>query len=330
MSINILTIDGGGIRGLMSAQILNHIEEKIQEYTSSKIKIGEHFDLIVGTSTGGILTCVYCFPGKDGKPLYSSKEAVSFYLKNGGKIFSNTFWSKFKSLWGISKSKYDGKKLREVVDSYIGGGIGIDKATTNMMITSVDAITNDLFLFKSHKAKLDDNRNFTFKDAALSTSAAPIYLPPHKVRNTALVDGGMSLNNPSISGYIEALKMFPKAKEINLLSIGTGSKINKFDYNDIKNWGIYGWLFNVGKFKGSPLVDLILSSSSNGTEYLTTKLYDKKLNGEYLRIDPILGDGVIFNMDEASDENLKEMTKSSKNTIEHYKKDIEKFLKKTL
>lgn len=328
-NINVLTIDGGGIRGLMSAQIISYIEEKLQEKTSSDVKIGEYFDLIVGTSTGGILSCIYCFPDKNGRPLYSSQDAVDLYLKNGGFIFSNNFWYKVKTFFGLSKSKYDGKNLNKMIKSYIGGG-KISESTTNMMITSVDPISNELFLFKSHKAKTDMNRNFTFEDAAISTSAAPIYLPPHKIGDKVLVDGGMSINNPSMSGYVEAIKMFPESKRVNILSIGTGTKINKFDYEDIKNWGIYGWLINIGRDKGSPLVDLILNASSNGTEYLTEKLYDKKLDGYHLRIDPIINENVEFSMDKADDKNLKEMSKSSRDTIEHYKKEIDEFIEKTL
>lgn len=326
-NINVLTIDGGGIRGLMSAQIISYIEKRIQKHTSSDVKIGEYFDLIVGTSTGGILTCLYCFPDKNGKPLYSSQDAIDLYLKNGSSIFNNKFWFRVKGLFGLTKSKYDGKNLRTLIDKYMGN-VTIDKSITNMMLTSVDPKTNDLFLFKSHKANLP-SKNFKFKDGALATSAAPIYLPPHKLNGKVLVDGGMSINNPSISGYIEALKMFPEANKINLISIGTGSKINKFDYKDITNWGVIGWLFNI-KTGGSPIVDVLLNSSAKGTEYLTDRLYQEKLNGDLLRIDPILNNNVDFSMDNVSEKNLKEMVKSGEDTIKYYKNDIDKFLKKTL
>jgi len=328
-TINVLTIDGGGIRGLMSAKILKHIEERIQEETKSDIKLAEYFDLIVGTSTGGVLSSIYCFPDENGKPKFNASDAVDLYLEYGGFIFSNGFKYKLKSLFGLTKSRYDGENLRESVKKYLGSDTKISKSVTNLMITSVDPLSNELFLFKSHKAKKDKSRDYTFYDAAIATSAAPIYLPPHKIGNQPLVDGGMSINNPSMSAYVEASKMFKNSK-INVLSIGTGTKINKFDYEDIKGWGIYGWLFSIHESKGSPLVDLILNASSKGTEYITDQLYHKEFKGDYLRLDPMITDEMKFGMDDASNENLKEMVISSNNSINKHKKDIDDFIKKSM
>ena len=82
-AINILTIDGGGIRGVLPAEVLKYVEEKLQELTNSNIKIAEYFDLIVGTSTGGILTCIYTCPDKNGNPKYTAKDALDLYLDQG-------------------------------------------------------------------------------------------------------------------------------------------------------------------------------------------------------------------------------------------------------
>ena len=318
--INVLSIDGGGIRGILPAEILKYVEEKLQDLTDSDIRLADHFDLIVGTSTGGILTCLYCIPDENGKPKYKAIEASELYLKNGGDIFKKEFWHRAKTLWGLMGPKYSHKNIEKVFDSYMGDH-KIDKAVTNMMLTSVNTKGSDLYLFKSFKAKVDPNRNHTFKDAARSTSAAPTYFTPHKLKNMSLIDGGMAINNPSISAYIEAKKLFPNAKRINLLSIGTARKEDIFTHKKTKKWGILNWIV--------PLFDIILLASAKGVEYQADLLYKSHISGDYLRIDPILGDA-NDEMDDASEENLKRLKESGIKSVTLFKDEIDDFLKKTI
>src|SRR5690242_5324708 len=96
----ILSIDGGGIRGLIPARILTVLEKKLQDAASDPtLRIGDCFDLIAGTSTGGILTCAYLVPekGNPARPRYSAPDAVDLYLQNAAKIFDLSFWQRLKS-----------------------------------------------------------------------------------------------------------------------------------------------------------------------------------------------------------------------------------------
>src|SRR5512136_361904 len=112
--IRILSIDGGGIRGIIPGQILALLEDKLQKRTGNpEARIADFFDFIAGTSTGGILTCIYLCPDPQNpaRPRFTAQEAVEFYLQRGKKIFSRTLWQKIRSLWGIIDEKYSAEPL---------------------------------------------------------------------------------------------------------------------------------------------------------------------------------------------------------------------------
>src|SRR6201986_2029900 len=92
--IRILSIDGGGIRGILPGTILTYLEKLLQKKSNSDLKIGDYFDFIAGTSTGGILSCIYLVPDENGKAKYSANDALELYLKNGKTIFNRTLLQK--------------------------------------------------------------------------------------------------------------------------------------------------------------------------------------------------------------------------------------------
>ena len=104
--IRILSVDGGGIRGVIPGTILAQLEKILQRRSNSNRKLGEYFDLVAGTSTGGILSCLYLMPGDDGKAKYSAQDAVDLYIKNGEAIFDRTTAQKISSVDGILHQKY--------------------------------------------------------------------------------------------------------------------------------------------------------------------------------------------------------------------------------
>ncbi|MBN4081086.1 patatin-like phospholipase family protein [Caldithrix abyssi] len=114
----ILSIDGGGIRGIIPGQILVEFEKKLKKYSGNDdARIADYFDLIAGTSTGGILACIYLFPG-DGNPLkpkFSAKEAVNLYLERGDEIFDVSLWQKIRSAGGLTDEKYSANELEEAL-----------------------------------------------------------------------------------------------------------------------------------------------------------------------------------------------------------------------
>src|SRR5438309_1904674 len=103
--IKILSIDGGGIRGIIPGVILTYLEKRLQVLTGTEQKIGDYFDLVACTSTGGILTCLYLMPGADGKAKYSAQDAVQLYLKEGQQIFSKTGFERIVGLYDLFAPK---------------------------------------------------------------------------------------------------------------------------------------------------------------------------------------------------------------------------------
>src|SRR4051812_11231590 len=104
--VTILSLDGGGIRGIIPGIILTRLEELLQKADRNpSAKLGDYFDFIAGTSTGGILACLYLTPGKNGSAKYSAEDAVNLYLEHGRRIFSRTVVERLKSGDGVFKEK---------------------------------------------------------------------------------------------------------------------------------------------------------------------------------------------------------------------------------
>ena len=322
-SINVLSIDGGGIRGVLPAQILIYVEKKLSELYGKETRISDHFDYVSGTSTGGILASLYCFPDGDGNPKYSAIDASNLYMDHGTYIFKKEFrW--FFTFGGFFGPRYRPNNLEKLFKFYFGD-TRIKESTTNLMLPAIDTTQRDIYFFKSYKGKLDEHHNMMFREAVRSTSAAPTYFRPNHLiidgYDRSLIDGGMGVNNPTVSAYIEVKKIYPDAKIINVLSIGTGPLEIPFKYRVAKKWGITS---------ASKIFDINLSSMADAVDYQMNTLYEKgDLVGDYLRINPELF-GAKSKMDGASKKNLNMLKEAGEKSLELYKSDIDEFLKKTI
>ena len=321
--INVLCIDGGGIRGVLPAEILIYVEKKLSELYKKDIRLSDHFDYVAGTSTGGILTALYCFPDKNGKPKYSAQDASDLYMDHGGEIF------KKQARWvftfnGLFGPRYNPDNLESLFEDYFKD-VRIKDATSDLMLTSIDTTQRDIYFFKSYKAKAKEAHNLMFREAVRATSAAPTYFRPNHLIidgvDRCLIDGGMGVNNPTVSAYVDVKKLYPNAKKINILSIGTGPLEIPFRYKVAKKWGI---------LSAAKIFDINLNSMSDAVDYQMNSLYEEgDLIGEYLRVAPKLIDGTNTKMDKASDKNLKMLKESGAKSLEVYKDRIDDFLKKT-
>lgn len=150
----ILSIDGGGIRGIIPGQLLVVLERKLQELEGGNSKsIADYFDLIAGTSTGGILTCLYLCPGEDpAKPCFTAQEAVELYLERGDEIFDASLFQKLKSLGGAADEKYSADELEEVLDDYLDK-LKLDQLIKPCLITAYDIKRRKAHFFTQHGAK---------------------------------------------------------------------------------------------------------------------------------------------------------------------------------
>ncbi len=261
--IKILSIDGGGIRGIIPAVILSEIEDR------TKKPISHLFDLIAGTSTGGILALGITKPNEEGKPEHKAEDMVRLYEDHGPEIFHQSLFRKINNLGSILDEKYPSENIEKVLSRYFKNSF-LNEALTNVLVTGYEIERRSAFFFKSKMAKTDKKRNFLMRDVARATSAAPTYFEPEKIQTEdlaeyfALIDGGVFAGNPAMCAYVEAIRMFPKEKDFLVVSMGTGELTRPIYYKDAKDFGIAKW--------ARPILDVVLSGVSDTVDYQLKKL----------------------------------------------------------
>lgn len=205
-SYRILTIDGGGIKGVFAASLLAEFEKTLGK------PIVEHFDLIAGTSTGGIIAI--------GLGLgLSAQEILDFYEKNGPAIFAGRRRGLLRPLFA---AKYNSKPLQDALIEAFGDKL-LGESTTRLLIPSLNLETGEVHVFKTaHHTRFVRDYKETAVDVALATAAAPTYFPTHHLgTGEPLVDGGMWANNPMGAAAVEALGVLEWQRgDIKLLGIG--------------------------------------------------------------------------------------------------------------
>lgn len=272
----ILSIDGGGIKGLYSAVILADFEERYGQ-------LYKHFDLICGTSTGGIIALALAA----GIP---AKEIVNLYVKHGPIIFpyKNPIYRLMQTFKQIFiKSKYSDEKLRSALKSVFGEK-RIKDCKTYVLIPTSNITTGKPCIIKTdHGDRLNRDSNHLLVDVALATAAAPAYFPIQKIptmpnSDDQFVDGGLYGNNPSLFGIQEAYHFFigqenHDYENFSLLSVSTLHQ--NFGFQRIlenRHLSLIRW----GPKLISLMIDLQTISTHFHIEYL-----NKSLNGHYVRIE---------------------------------------------
>lgn len=333
--IKVLSIDGGGIRGIIPGTILNYIEIEIQRLKGEDVRLADYFDLIAGTSTGGILTCCYLIPDENGKSKYNTQYALDIYLKEGPQIFQLSSWQKIKSLFGIARPKYSTNSIERELKNYFGDTKIFDLRRP-CIVTSYDSSNRKtLFFNQADKAKYP-GRNYLVRDIARATSAAPTYFKPTSFKidkadkKPSLIDGGVFANNPSLSAYAEARTLdfsqiespgnipHPSAKQMMMLSIGTGTVKSPYPYQKAEKWGALGWV--------QPVIDIMMSGNSETVHYQLDQIFKVSGSQEYYhRIQlPLKEENSA--MDDVSPENLKNLHSIGKKYIEKNREYLDKIV----
>lgn len=256
-TFNILSIDGGGIRGVYAAEIILKMQQELQ------IDCYKEFDLIAGTSTGSIIAAALAIG-------ISAQEIVKLYMEKSEIIF------KKNRLGGVITPKYDNQNLKSVLDEVFGDRIFND-VKTRLMITATNISDGMPWVFKSlYHERLVRDQDVKLADAVLASCCAPMYFNPYEMNNQLLADGGLWANNPALSALVEALghNIDMKRYKVRLISIGTGVNIKHYPLDWVeKKWGATRW--------GVGLIDVILNMQSFSVEkYLNTIMN----SGQYLRI----------------------------------------------
>lgn len=207
----ILSLDGGGLRGIFSAAVLAGLEEDLG------IRIIDHFDLIAGTSTGGIVALAL------GLGL-TPRQIVEFYTQLGPRVFRDR--TRLRAIRHLFRAKYDANLLRAALTDVFGERI-FGESAKRLVITSYNLGSNDVYLFRTpHLPQLKRDWRERAVNVALATAAAPTYLPGVPLSGTRLVDGGLWANNPAMVALIEAAgPLAVPLEQIRVFSLGTTTDV---------------------------------------------------------------------------------------------------------
>lgn len=269
MTFKILSIDGGGIRGVYPAHILKCFEEKLG------INFLESFDMIAGTSTGSIIAAgVACD--------IRASEMVSMYREHGADIFKKRkskipFKKESVATKLMLESVYDCASLSAVLKS-VFQEIKLGDITKPLILPATDIGNGGVHVFKSaYDTSFLRDKFVRIRDAVQASCSAPTFFDPHKVDEYLLSDGGLWANNPALAAVIDAQKRLGiPYDDIQVVSIGTGH--SKVAYG-LKHQG--GWGFASG-WKHKAFINFMLSlQSQSALNYLKLHLKPEQI----LRID---------------------------------------------
>ncbi|PRQ47932.1 putative phospholipase A(2) [Rosa chinensis] len=333
--ITVLSIDGGGIRGIIPGTILSFLESKLQELDGEEARIADYFDVIAGTSTGGLIATMLTAPDEKKRPLFEARDIVPFYLKHCPRIFPQSS-RRIMRMCALIGPKYDGKYLRKMLRQILGAR-RLHDTVTRIVIPTFDIKLLQPHAFSTFEAEIDASEDALLSDVCIGTSSAPTYLPAHhfKTRDSGgnerefhLVDGGVAANNPALLAMKPTGTVFPGSRDALsapqsldyskylVLSLGTGTSktAKKYDAKMASKWGIMGWLYKDGH---CPLVDAFTFASGDMVD-LHMSLIFRSISCEhnYLRIQDDTLSGDVSSTDKATKKNLKDLVKTGEGLLQ--------------
>ena len=313
----ILSIDGGGIRGVIPAVLLTEMEKLTGKPRSSL------FDLIAGTSTGGILAAGLVAPESLGhesvspSPKFKASDLLALYEEHGEDIFKQSLRARITSLWGWLDEKYPNKGIETVLENYFGD-IELKDALTEILVTSYEIEERRPYFFKSRKAKENpEQRNHFLRDVARATSAAPTYFEParictvggHTAKIRYLVDGGVFANDPALCAYAEAIRLGESPDNVLVVSLGTGVATKPIDYDKAKNWGKANW--------AKPVINVMMDGVADSVDYQLRQILPQT-EARYYRFNAPLREA-FADLDASSRANVNALKREAKRILDDRK-----------
>ena len=348
--VKILAVDGGGIRGLIPAMILEELEKRIARRKKEK-PLCRVFDMMSGTSTGSIIALGLSAPalktGKNGKaghrdggpssvrpgsdsapaanrpvysrePLLSPRDLVDIYIERGIEIFPRRIFNQLMTVKQAFTEKYNSGRFYAILEEKLGNRT-LQDALTNVLVTTYDIAGNTPLIMKKRPPAMgrrDPDPNFFVRDAIMGSSAAPTFFEPVQIstvdgRSThTLVDGSVFAKNPAMCALVEAQKIYPRARRFTVLSLGTGETETPYTYQQMRSWGFLEWVL---PSKGVPLASIMNNGQAKCVNYQLQYLP----RVDYYRLDiPITG--CARSMDDASRENIECLQEKARTLIREH------------
>lgn len=292
--VRILAVDGGGIRGIVPATVLVELQRRLPR------PIVEYFDVVAGTSTGGLVASAVCAPAESGGPRYTAEQILEFYVQDCRQIFERSAWWTLRSLDGLLRPKYPARGIDAFLQARFGD-LELQHALKPLVMVSYDLVQRAPWVFSSVLAAKEPARNYLLRDACRASTAAPTYFPAATVRSFAgdsreLIDGGVCANDPVLAAFVVAERLYP-GRPLLLVSLGTGNFTDPIDGAAAKRWGIGGWAWR--------LLDLLSHGQSTMSEATMRRLLgvSVRAGSHYFRLQPDLPAN-LGRMDDTSGQNV--------------------------
>ena len=289
---SLLSFDGGGIRGLISAKWVTYLESQLKGRACRDVT-----GILAGTSTGSIIAAALAI----GLP---ASDLVTLYRERGREIFpaaATRRWSRFKRSvsQGLSAPRYSEEGLEKVLkDCFKKTRLG-DASGALLLIPSYNTFTRQAKVFKSNK---DEHKSLMLWEVVKSSCSAPAYFPAHLLQmddvECPLIDGGVVANNPTACAIAELVRMSPEETKLQTLrdivvgSFGTGQTTRAIVANEAREWGALEWAI--------PVIDVLFDGAADAVDYIAEQLVPE---GNYIRCQTKL-DHAYDDMDNADATNL--------------------------
>lgn len=272
--IRVLSLDGGGVRGVIEAIVLAEIERELDAPAS------QIFDLIAGSSTGALIALALSVGDQDHHPRFRARDLLPLYLERGKEIFHASLRHKISTAFGLWGPKYETDGIMKNVYQ-IFGDTRMSEAILPIMITGYHVDGETGIQFSSVDAReFPEDKDCFMRDVALATTAAPVYFDLADIEFPwgtlrAVADGGLYRNNPALLAYIDTKRMYPD-RDIEVYSLGAG-KISAEEIGiQLKGRGLLHWI--------SPIISHIQIGDMEGDNDMLHKLLNNSGEQRYFRL----------------------------------------------
>ncbi|MFW5642534.1 MAG: patatin-like phospholipase family protein [Alkalispirochaeta sp.] len=355
--VTILSVDGGGVRGLVPALIVRDLMRRIgmidgiirrrirrtrREPDGSPVErrlwgrlhapgptVADIFDFFAGTSTGALLALGFAKENP-----YTADDIAETYRRHSRTIFPISRFASVRAMRQAFAEKYDALPLESVLEDLFGDQ-RLQDCTGNVLVTAYDTDNRGPYFFKHYtdaalrknralREKHDPPEDFFLKDVARATSAAPTFFQGAEItslsgRKYSFLDGGLVANNPALSAYVEARKIWRHARRYVILSIGTGRSGRRFAHDAIRKWGYLDW---VSPVQGVPMLSFMMDGQSESAAHALKNLP----RIDYYRINFDI-DVVSEEMDDARPENIAAIEAMAGRVIKTHSADLHRLAK---
>lgn len=321
---HILSIDGGGVRGLVAAIVLDALDGEFRA-AGKTCEVVDCFDLIMGTSSGSLIAAALSLPSPDGGSGPKPAQIRDRFVTGTRRIFPQRFFTSLPLIGRLPQlfgPLYKPDGLAGLLQEQFGDVV-FASARRNLMIPAYSIDPRDAVMFRGGPAYANTKEGDRYgmikvRDAVQGSSAAPTFFPPHLVtspdgaRKWTIIDGGVYVNDPAMAAVAEAMRLFP-GDELRVVSLGTGRQTRNYPFAKARNWGFSEWLSPTGKFR-TPLISAIQDGQARA---VNRQLHYLIGDDKYARFDYRLEKGRGSDrLDDASKGNLKRLTAGAAQMVE--------------